>query len=82
MTASVSEKQQWKSYKTIPKNERVLVCYLNLWGYNHVTEAYWDEHESWPVTANRAVLNVPFLWTELPEGPKFPEFYKVVMEMP
>lgn len=71
---------QWKSYKTMPTNERVLVCYMNLWGYNHVTEVYWDECADWPVTANGVVLKVPFVWTELPEGPKFHEFYETVLK--
>lgn len=71
---------EWKSYKTMPKKERVLVCYMNLWGFNHVTEAYWDEDDDWPVAVNGAVLKVPFVWTELPEGPKFHEFYEMVFE--
>jgi len=59
----------WQSHKTMPKNERVLVCYLNIWGYNHVTEAFWYEGEDYPTTWGGIRLICPFMWTEMPEGP-------------
>jgi hypothetical protein len=71
----------WQSHKTMPKSERVLACYMNLWGYNHVTEAYWDKDDRWPMTANGVELTIPFLWTELPEGPT-PSEWIDVLEIP
>ena len=71
---------EWKSFKSFPKRERVLVCYINLWGYNHVTEAYQDSDEEYPVTVNGAVLKVPFVWTEMIEGPNLCDFYRTVIE--
>jgi len=71
---------EWKSFKSFPKRERVLVCYLNLWGYNHVTEAYQDFEDKYPVTANGVSLKVPFVWTELVDGPSISDFYCTVIE--
>jgi len=68
----------WQSHKTMPQNERVLVCYMNLWGYNHVTEGYWDAEDKWPRASNGAELKVPFLWAELPEGPTPSEWVDVL----
>jgi hypothetical protein len=45
------------------------VCYLNIYGYNHVTESYWHEDEEYPTAVNGAVLSVPFLWADMPKGP-------------
>jgi hypothetical protein len=59
----------WKSHETMPIEERVLVCYLNIWGYKHVTEAYWYADDEWPVTAIGVRLKGPFMWAEMPEGP-------------
>jgi hypothetical protein len=68
----------WESYKTMPKSERVLVCYMNLWGYNHVTEAYWDKDEMWPMASNGTELKMPFVWAELPEGPTPSEWVEIL----
>jgi len=70
----------WKNYKTTPKNRRILVCYINLWGYNHVTEAYWCSNNHWPTTSAGTELKVPFLWSDVPEGPEFREFYEEVLK--
>ena len=71
---------EWKSFKSFPKGERVLVCYINLWGHNHVTEAYQDFDEDYPVAVNGAVLKVPFVWTEMIDGPNLCDFYCTVIE--
>jgi hypothetical protein len=72
---------KWQSYKTMPRSQRVLVCYMNLWGYNHVTEAYWDDGEDWPVTASGASLKgTPFVWRKMPEGPS-PSDWIQILEM-
>jgi hypothetical protein len=68
----------WRSYKTMPKNERVLVCYLNIYGYNHVTEGYWHEDEEYPTAVSGAMLSGPFLWAEMPKGPSPDEIVEIL----
>ena len=70
----------WEPYTTIPEKERVLVCYLNLWGHNHVTEAYLEEGEKFPTTASGAVLKSPFMWSKMPEGPTFTQMFNMAQE--
>lgn len=66
----------WKPGETMPYEERVLLCYINMYGYNHVTEGY-KEAGGIPTTCIGFEMVSPFLWAELPEGPPFYEFCEI-----
>jgi hypothetical protein len=70
----------WKPYTTMPENERVLVCYLNLWGHNHVTEAYLIGGGKFPITASGIIIKSPFMWAKMPDGPTFAQMFDMVQE--
>ena len=60
----------------MPYEERVLICYINLFGYNHVTEGF-KEVGGVAKSCIGVEMVSPFLWAKMPEGPSFYELCNI-----